>query len=44
MIFDRLPATILLVIGAVILWLAIAIPIGIISAVRQTLAARPQRR
>ena len=30
-IFDRLPATIFLVIGAVILWLVIAIPIGIIS-------------
>jgi peptide/nickel transport system permease protein len=34
-IFDRLPATIMLVTGAVILWLAIAIPIGVISAVRQ---------
>ena len=34
-IFDRLPATALLVAGAVILWLAIAIPIGIISAVKR---------
>jgi peptide/nickel transport system permease protein len=29
-----LPATVLLVIGAVIIWLAIAIPVGIISAVK----------
>jgi peptide/nickel transport system permease protein len=35
LIFDRLPATISLVVGAVILWLAIAFPVGIISAVRQ---------
>ena len=34
-IFDRLPATIFLVTGAVVLWLAIAIPVGIISAVRR---------
>ena len=34
-IFDRLPATIMLVVGAVILWLGIAIPVGIISAVRR---------
>jgi len=34
-ILDRLPATVMLVTGAVILWLAIAIPIGIISAVRR---------
>jgi len=34
-ILDRLPATFLLVTGAVILWIAIAIPVGIISAVRQ---------
>jgi peptide/nickel transport system permease protein len=34
-ILDRLPATIFLVAGAVVLWLAIAIPVGIISAVRQ---------
>jgi peptide/nickel transport system permease protein len=35
LIFDRLPATISLVFGAVILWLAIAFPVGILSAVRQ---------
>jgi len=35
LIFDRLPATFSLVFGAVILWLAAAIPVGIISAVRQ---------
>jgi peptide/nickel transport system permease protein len=34
-ILDRLPATIFLVAGAVVLWLAIAIPVGIVSAVRQ---------
>jgi peptide/nickel transport system permease protein len=34
-IFDRLPATIFLVTGAVILWLGIAIPIGVISAIRR---------
>jgi peptide/nickel transport system permease protein len=34
-IFDRLPATALLVAGGVVLWLAIAIPVGIISAVRR---------
>jgi len=33
-ILDRLPVTILLTGGAVILWLAIGIPIGIISAIR----------
>jgi peptide/nickel transport system permease protein len=33
-ILDRLPATIFLTTGAVVLWLAIAIPIGTISAVR----------
>jgi peptide/nickel transport system permease protein len=35
LIFDRLPATISLVVGALILWLAIAFPVGIISAVKQ---------
>jgi peptide/nickel transport system permease protein len=35
LIFDRLPATISLVVGAVILWLAAAFPVGIISAVKQ---------
>src|SRR5690606_6265567 len=34
-IFDRLPATIMLTVGAVILWLAIAIPVGVISAIRR---------
>ncbi|MEO8092167.1 MAG: ABC transporter permease [bacterium] len=33
-ILDRLPATIFLVTGAMILWMLIAIPVGIISAVR----------
>src|SRR5437762_678006 len=33
-IFDRLPATISLCIGAAVLWLTIGITIGIISAVR----------
>jgi peptide/nickel transport system permease protein len=35
LIFDRLPATISLVSGAVVLWLVAAIPVGIISAVKQ---------
>jgi peptide/nickel transport system permease protein len=34
-ILDRLPATLFLVAGAVILWLAIAIPVGTISAVKR---------
>lgn len=34
-IFDDLPVTALLVFGSVIVWMAIAIPVGIISAVRQ---------
>ena len=34
-IFDRLPATAMLVAGAVVLWLGIAIPVGIISAVKR---------
>ncbi|MEA2457312.1 MAG: peptide/nickel transport system permease protein [Thermoleophilaceae bacterium] len=34
-IFSRLPATISLAAGAVVLWLALAFPIGIISAIRQ---------
>jgi peptide/nickel transport system permease protein len=34
-ILNRLPATVFLVTGAVILWLAVAIPVGIISAVRR---------
>jgi peptide/nickel transport system permease protein len=35
LIFDRLPATISLTVGAVIVWLAISLPIGVISAVRR---------
>jgi peptide/nickel transport system permease protein len=35
LIRDRLPATISLVLGAAVIWLALAIPTGIISAVRQ---------
>jgi peptide/nickel transport system permease protein len=34
MIFQRLPATISLTVGAVIVWLLIGLPIGILSAVR----------
>jgi peptide/nickel transport system permease protein len=34
-IFSDLPATTLLVFGAVIVWMAVAIPTGIISAIRQ---------
>jgi peptide/nickel transport system permease protein len=34
-IFDRLPATALLVAGAVVIWMAVAIPVGIISAVKR---------
>jgi peptide/nickel transport system permease protein len=33
-ILDRLPATIFLTVGAVVLWLAIGIPVGMISAVK----------
>ena len=35
LIFDRLPATISLTVGAVLFWLAIGLPIGVISAVRR---------
>jgi peptide/nickel transport system permease protein len=35
LIFDRLPATIYLTVGAVIVWLLIAFPVGMISAVRR---------
>lgn len=35
LILDRLPATISLTVGAVIVWLAIGLPIGVISAVRR---------
>jgi peptide/nickel transport system permease protein len=34
-ILDRLPATAWLVAGAVVIWMAIAIPVGIISAIRR---------
>jgi peptide/nickel transport system permease protein len=34
-ILDRLPATIYLVSGAVVLWIAIAVPVGVISAVKR---------
>ena len=34
-IFNRLPATALLVVGSVVLWLAMGLPVGIISAVRR---------
>jgi peptide/nickel transport system permease protein len=41
LIADRLPATISLTVGGVILWLAIGIPVGIISAIkRRTLLDR----
>ncbi len=35
LIFDRLPATTYLVVGAVIIWLLMGIPTGIISAIKQ---------
>jgi peptide/nickel transport system permease protein len=35
LIFDRLPATISLALGAAVVWLAIGLPIGIISALRR---------
>jgi peptide/nickel transport system permease protein len=35
MIFQRLPATISLTVGAVVVWLAAGLPVGIISAIRQ---------
>jgi peptide/nickel transport system permease protein len=34
-IFDRLPATISLTVGAVILWLLIGLPVGVVSAVKR---------
>jgi peptide/nickel transport system permease protein len=41
LMFDRVPATFSLVAGAVLLWLAIGIPVGIVSAVkRRSLADR----
>ena len=41
LIFSRLPATIWLVVGAVIIWLSIGLSIGIISAVRAPVDPRP---
>jgi peptide/nickel transport system permease protein len=35
LLFDRLPATLSLTIGAAILWMAIGLPIGILSALRR---------
>ena len=35
LIFQRLPATISLTVGAAVLWLAIGVPVGIISALRR---------
>jgi peptide/nickel transport system permease protein len=35
LIFDRLPATIYLTIGAVIVWLSVAIPIGLLSSIKR---------
>jgi peptide/nickel transport system permease protein len=35
LIFDRLPATISLTVGAVVIWMLVGIPVGIISAVRR---------
>ena len=34
-ITDRLPATALLVAGAVVIWLAVALPVGVISAIKR---------
>ena len=35
LIFDRLPATISLTVGAVVIWLLVGIPVGIISAIKR---------
>ncbi len=35
LIFDRLPATIYLTVGAVIVWLSIAIPVGLVSSIKR---------
>jgi peptide/nickel transport system permease protein len=35
LIFDRLPATISLTAGAVVVWLAIGLPVGIVSAIKR---------
>ena len=43
LIQDRLPATLSLTVGAVIIWLLIGIPVGIISAIKRGTAGRPHR-
>jgi len=35
LLLDRLPATISLTVGAVVIWIAVAVPLGVISAVRR---------
>ncbi len=35
LIFDRLPATIYLTVGAVLVWLSIAIPVGLVSSLKR---------
>ena len=40
-IFDRLPASISVAIGAAVIWLLLGIAIGVISAVRSRIRARP---
>jgi len=35
LLLDRLPATISLTVGAVVVWMAVAVPLGVISAVRR---------
>lgn len=35
LLLDRLPATISLTLGAVVIWMAVAVPLGVISAVRR---------
>ena len=42
-ILKRLPATIFLTFGAVIIWLAIGIPLGVLSAIRSGSVAGPAR-
>ena len=43
-IFDRLPATALLVAGSVVFWLVMGLPVGIISAVKRRSAHGPRVR
>ncbi len=35
LLFDRLPATVSLTVGAIVIWILVGIPVGIISAVRR---------